>query len=61
MARVLAAVRPTTRAPTSPGRVATATASRSRSVTPARFRASSIIGRTWRTCARDAISGTTPP
>ena len=47
--------------PTSPGRVATATASRSRSETPARRRASSIIGRIWRTCARDAISGTTPP
>ncbi len=31
------------------------------SETPAVRRASSIIGRTWRTCSRDAISGTTPP
>ena len=30
-------------------------------MTPARRRASSIIGKIWRTCSRDAISGTTPP
>ena len=28
---------------------------------PARRRASSIMGKIWRTWARDAISGTTPP
>ena len=59
--RALAAVRPTTSAPTSPGRVATATAPRSASDTPATRRASSIMGKTWRTCSREAISGTTPP
>ena len=61
MPAAFAAVNPTIKAPTNPGRVATATAPRSPGVTPALHRASSIIGKIWRTWARDAISGTTPP
>ena len=60
-ASVLAAISPTSSDPASPGRLATATASRSASVTPAFASASSITGRIRSTCARDAISGTTPP
>ena len=56
-----AAVSPTSSEPARPGVFATATASKSASVRPALRSASSITGRIRSTCARDAISGTTPP
>ena len=58
---VFAAVRPTTRDPTSPGLVATAIAPIASSPTPALRNASSTTGKSCRTCSREAISGTTPP
>ena len=58
---VLAAVSPTSNEPARPGVLATATASKSASVRPALRSASSITGRIRSTCAREAISGTTPP
>ena len=60
-ASVLAAVSPTNSEPTKPGRVVTATAVSSSSFTPASRSASSMAGMMRRTCAREAISGTTPP
>ena len=58
--KVLAATRPTSSEPANPGVLATAMASISCSVRPARRSASSITGRIRSTCARAAISGTTP-
>ena len=60
-ASAFAALTPTSRAPTSPGVLWTATHPMSDRATPARARASSTTGSRFRWCARDAISGTTPP
>jgi len=56
----LPADRPTSSEPTSPGLTATATATRSARLMPARVSASSITGMIRSTWARDATSGTTP-
>jgi hypothetical protein len=47
--------------PAKPGVLATATASKSANFKLAFRKASSITGKIRSTCARDAISGTTPP
>ena len=60
-ASALAAHTPTIRAPASPGPEVTAMASTSSSVTPASARASRSVGTKASRCAREAISGMTPP
>jgi hypothetical protein len=57
----LAAATPTSNAPTNPGPAVTATASMSLLPTPALAIARSMVGTIASTCARAAISGTTPP
>ena len=59
--RALAATSPTSSEPASPGVLATATASMSASVRLARWSVSWITGKMRSRCAREAISGTTPP
>src|SRR3954454_23409767 len=60
-AYALAAATPTSSAPVSPGPEVTATASTSPAVTPASASARCTVGTIASRCARDAISGTTPP
>src|SRR5205085_4738873 len=56
-----AAATPTSRAPVRPGPEVTATASTSAARTPASARARWTVGTIASRCAREAISGTTPP
>src|ERR1700682_2249244 len=60
-ARALPWLTPTRSAPTRPGALVTATASRSSRLVPASSIARSTTGTMLVRCARDAISGTTPP
>src|SRR3954471_11716750 len=60
-AYALAAATPTSNAPVSPGPEVTATASTSSIVAPASVRARCTVGTMASRCAREAISGTTPP
>src|SRR5918997_342187 len=60
-AYALAAASPTSSAPVSPGPAVTATASTSEALTPASARARCTVGTIASKCAREAISGTTPP
>src|SRR3712207_1541086 len=60
-AYALAAASPTSSAPVSPGPAVTATASTSEARTPASARARRTVGTIASRCAREAISGTTPP
>src|SRR3954465_12984857 len=60
-AYAFAAATPTRRAPVSPGPEVTATASTSPAVAPASASARCTVGTIASRCAREAISGTTPP
>src|SRR3954454_14537233 len=60
-AYALAAATPTSSAPVSPGPEVTATASTSSARTPASASARCTVGTIASRCAREAISGTTPP
>src|SRR3954471_12356889 len=60
-AYAFAAATPTSRAPVSPGPEVTATASTSSALTPASASARCTVGTIASRCAREAISGTTPP